>query len=140
MKATDIGNINPRQTKNFAILLVAFSAIFWTIIVYYLNTDKYKNLRFEDSIDFEITGIEKYKGELIMNDSIVISGMTPLIKEKSKIEKLRSLKKVNPEGYANFEMKLSQVTSPYRITKEANTDLIVIYHYSDTLCFRLFLD
>lgn len=112
--------------------------LFIGIIIFQLVTNKDISLKYEDSIDLKVTKVKNERGFLTLNDSIGIISATPLIKEKSEMKILNSLKQTNPDSYNKFTMNFGQLVKPYRITKENNSDTIIVYHYSNTLYFKLF--
>nr|WP_299168441.1 hypothetical protein [uncultured Allomuricauda sp.] len=114
--------------------------LFVGFIVFQFATNRDISLKYEDSIDLKVTKVRSERGFLTLNDSIGVSSATPLIKEKSEMKILNSLKQTNLDSYNKFTMDFGQVVKPYRITKERNTDTIIVYHYSNTLYFKLFTD
>lgn len=73
-----------------------------------------------DSIDLYVDKIKKYKGVLILQDSVALSQNCPLIK---------NIEYNNSKTLVDFE-------EPYRIIKQRNSNVIQMIRLNDTLYFK----
>ena len=117
------------------VILVVFGLFFGNII-YSILTKKDITLKFNQAIELDVKNIESSRGFLIMEDSIALSGNTPLI---SPISEMESFKNSNISDIPN-KLTIDKVLPPFKIKKGANNDTIHVYHYQDTLKFQLIIE
>ncbi|NYJ26296.1 hypothetical protein [Allomuricauda sp. ARW1Y1] len=110
--------------------------LFISIIFYEFISDDSKVVTKDMEVDLMVERVKKtQKGILLLQDSIAIHGETPLISPIQNMKAFANYESNLPENYV-----LRQVVPKFRFKKEANSDTITVYHYGDTLLFKLFLD
>lgn len=77
----------------------------------------------EIAIDLEVIKVERYKGFITLNDSIVLSA---------------NLLRINPDKYVNRYERIGMINSKYHLSKSANSDTLVVLKDYETLIYKLF--
>lgn len=114
-------------------------SIFFGVILYHNLTYRDINLKFEDSLDLYCESPKLEKGEIVINDSVVIQGNTRQIFELDPyILKERTSPFYKSRNY-RYIPTLYDLDGPYRIIKRAYNDTIIVIKNNDTLHFY-FLD
>ncbi len=114
-----------------------FALIFGATIVVNSLLKEDKTLKLESEFDLQVFDIKRERGFLTLQDSVVVFGGCKLIPEISKMKILESYKLIDTISYQNFTLTLNDVIQPYRILKKPSSDTLIIYHYLDTLYFKL---
>ena len=105
------------------ILVLVLIAIFVTVIAISRIKNVDKTLKIESEIDLNIVKDKSYKGFTTMNDSIVISDLSPRINIKEK---------------GNFIYKVfGSLDAPFKITKHVNSDTLIVIKDSQKLFYKL---
>lgn len=105
-------------------ILIPFM-IFLTMISLDHFLYSYKELLKSDDINIEINKTGKFKGALILNDTIAI------------FEKCH---RIFPDGHKHYEINyfryIEDVNKPYRLIKEENNDTLLVVKSNDTLYYQ----
>ena len=93
--------------------------------IFYRSNDSRAILKYEDEVYMRVNKIRKYKGSLILNDSLFISSHIKAIKK--------------PE-YLNSDVLIEYLGKPYLLKKEKSTREFYVIDNQYTYTFILFED
>lgn len=134
-------NRKPQITNVKAVILIkvvsAFALFFFVMMFVSSLFREDRTLNLESEIDLEVFNVKNDRGFLILQDSVVVSGNCKLITEISKMKILESYKLYDTIAYKKFSLTIGDVTKPYRILKKSFSDTLIVYHYQDTLFFKV---
>ena len=128
-------NITFKKVKTTLLFAFVLFLLFISIIFYEVISDEGNWITKDMEVDLKVEKVKTVKGMLVLEDSLSISGGTPLISPIKNMKAFANYKNNVPERYT-----LSQVVPKFRFTKKAHSDTITVYHYGDTLLFKLFSD
>ena len=129
-------NITFKKVKTTLLFAFVLFLLFISIIFYEVISDDSKVVTKDMEVDLMVERVKKtQKGILLLEDSISIHGETPLISPIQNMKAFANYENNLPKSYA-----LRQVVPKFRLMKEADSDTITVYHYGDTLLFKLFSD
>ncbi|THV61353.1 hypothetical protein EZV76_03215 [Flagellimonas alvinocaridis] len=129
------GNFTNKQIKKTLLFAMILIIGFMILVLMEVLGRKDMMLKYDQEVDLLVTKVKRDKGVLTLQDSIAISGATPLISPIKKMKAFANYKDNFPQKYF-----LDQIVPKYRIIRKANSDTITIYHYGDTLLFKLLSD
>jgi hypothetical protein len=93
-------------------------------------------LRIEDRLNIYSEKLEFYKGQIIINDTVVVSGNTFQIVDIGAYQIKEKVKPLYRPKNRPYRPRLYDLDGPYTIMKEANNDTIVVIKNIDTLYFK----
>lgn len=128
-------NITYKKVKTTLLFVFVLFLLFISIIFYEVISDEGNWITKDMEVDLKVEKVKTVKGMLVLEDSLSISGGTPLISPIKNMKAFANYENNVPERYM-----LSQVVPKFRFTKKAHSDTITVYHYGDTLLFKLFSD
>lgn len=120
----------------FVAAAIVFGIFSIFVFISVLNSED-KSLKFEQSINLRINKVKRYRGVVMLNDSIVLSENTPAIMNISRMEVFRKYKELNIK---KPQITFDKITTPFVIKKKANSDTIQVIQYRDTIYFNLIGD
>lgn len=136
MKFEDrLRNITYKEVKTGLLMGSVLFMLFLTIIFYEVISDDSLVVTKDMEVDLMVERTKMEKGIIFLEDSLSISGETPLISPIKNMKAFANYENNVPERYT-----LSQVVPKFRFIKKAHSDTITVYHYGDTLLFKLFSD
>lgn len=108
--------------KLIRLTIVFLVVSFLSIIIFERKNNIDKSLKLESDINLYAKRVKYYKGVVILEDSISISGNCPLINTI-----------ISKDAY---QPTIGDYLGPYRFIKERNNDTIKIVIMNDTLYFK----
>lgn len=136
MKFEDrLRNITYKEVKTGLLIGSVLFLLFLSIIFYEVISDDCLVVTKDMEVDLMVERTKMEKEIIFLDDSLSISGETPLISPIKNMKAFANYENNVPERYT-----LSQVVPKFRFTKKAHSDTITVYHYGDTLLFKLFSD
>lgn len=120
----------------FVAAAIVFGIFSIFVFISILNSED-KSLKFEQSINLRINKVKRYRGVVMLNDSIVLSENTPAIMNISRMEVFSKYKELNIK---KPQITFDKITTPFVIKKKANSDTIQVIQYRDTIYFNLIGD
>lgn len=116
------------KPKPLTFIIITITIMFIFLVIHSMKSNKNRLLRKYDFIELKIDKINKYKGVVLMNDSIAVFGNTPRIVKDSFFngDKLH----VRYEFFENLR-------APFTLVKKKNNDTIIVVKEYETLYYKL---
>jgi hypothetical protein len=129
--------LRDRITKRDLAILKIFSPIilivFLSVVAYHeLKPPRYTPVKFGSEINMKVLKMRHYKGQVILNDSIVLPYNCPEVVLLNK----KAPYNYKPDSKRKFKMG-ANYKPPFRILKEKNTEIFTIVDWGDTSYIKL---